>query len=69
MDDSLVATFSVIDFAKGKLTLAPAVQPFVGGAEAGWTLDVAQGSSVFPFLKKCAAAGATVHMSVSYAAA
>ena len=69
MDDSLVATFSVIDFAKGKLTLAPAVQPFVGDAEAGWTLDVAQGSSVFPFLKKCAAAGATVHMSVSYAAA
>jgi hypothetical protein len=69
MDDSLVATFSVIDFAKGKLTLAPAVQAFVGDAETGWTLDVAQGSSVFPFLKKYAAAGATVHMSVSYAAA
>ena len=69
MNDALVATFSVIDFAKGKLTLAPAVQSFVGDAEAGWILDVAQGSSVFPFLKKHAAAGATVHMSVSYAAA
>jgi hypothetical protein len=69
MDDSLVATFSVIDFAKGKLTLAPAVQAFVGDAEAGWTLDVAQGSPVFPFLKKYAAAGAKVHMSVSYSAA
>jgi hypothetical protein len=69
MDDSLVATFSVIDFAKGKLTLAPAVLAFVGDAEAGWTLDVAQGSSVFPFLKKHAAAGATVHMSVSYVTA
>ncbi|MCC7547537.1 MAG: insecticidal toxin protein [Burkholderiales bacterium] len=69
MDDSLVATFSVIDFAKGKLTLAPAVQAFVGDAEAGWSLEVAQGSPVFPFLKKYAAAGATVHMSVSYAAA
>lgn len=67
MDDALVATFSVIHFAKGKLTLAPAVQPFAGNAEVGWTLDVAQGSSVFPFLKKYAAAGATVHMSVSYA--
>jgi hypothetical protein len=69
MDDALVATFSVIDFAKAKLTLAPAVQAFTGNAEAGWTLDVTQGSSVFPFLKKHAAAGATVHMSVSYAAA
>jgi len=68
MDDTLVATFSVIDFAKGKLTLAPAVQAFAGDAEAGWTLDVALGSSVFPFLKRHAAAGATVHMSVSYAA-
>ena len=69
MDDALVATFSVIDFDKGKLTLAPTVQALTGDAEAGWTLDVAQGSAVFPFLKKHAVAGATVHMSVSYAAA
>jgi hypothetical protein len=69
MADALVATFSVIDFEKGKLALAPAVQPFTGDAGAGWTLDVAQASSVFAFLKKHAAAGATVHMSVSYAAA
>lgn len=69
MDDALVATFSVIDFAKGKLTLAPAVQAFTGDAEAGWTLEVTQGSPVFPFLKKHAAVGATVHMSVSYSAA
>jgi hypothetical protein len=69
MDDALVATFSVIDFAKGKLTLAPTVQALAGDAEAGWTLDVTQDSTVFPFLKKYAAAGATVHMSVSYAAA
>lgn len=69
MGDALVATFSVIDFARGKLTLAPTVQAFTGSAEAGWALDVTQGSSVFAFLKKQAAAGATVHMPVSYAAA
>lgn len=69
MDDDLIATFSVIDFHKGKLTLAPIVQAFISNSEAGWTLEVTQGSSVFPFLKKHAAAGATVHMSVSYAAA
>jgi hypothetical protein len=69
MDDALVATFSVIDFDKGKLTLAPAVQALTGDAEAGWTLNVTQGSPVFQFLKKQAVAGVTVHMSVSYAAA
>jgi hypothetical protein len=68
MDDALVATFSVIDFAKGKLTLAPATQALAGNAEDGWTLDVTEGSSIFPFLKKHAA-GSTVHMSVSYSAA
>jgi hypothetical protein len=45
------------------------VQALAGDAEAGWTLDVTNASAVFPFLKKHAAAGATVHMSVSYAAA
>jgi hypothetical protein len=69
MADALVATFSVIDFAKGKLALAPAVANFTGDAQAGWNLTVAQDSPVFPFLKKHAAAGARVHMSVSYAAA
>lgn len=68
MNDALVAAFSVIDFAKEKLTLAPTVQAFTGDAESGWTLDVAQSSTVFPFLKKYASAGATVHMTVSYAA-
>lgn len=67
MDDTLVATFSVIDFDKGKLSLAPTVLDFTGNADSGWTLDVAQGSPVFPFLKKHAASGATVYMSVSYA--
>ena len=66
MDDALVATFSVVDFAKGKLTLAPATLALAGDAGAGWTVDVAQGSPVFAFLKKHAAAGARVHMSVSY---
>ncbi|WP_106399353.1 Tc toxin subunit A-related protein [Actinocorallia populi] len=69
MGDALVATFSVIDFIKGKLTLAPTVQAFTGNSETAWTLDITQGSSIFPFLKKHAAAGATVHMSVSYSAA
>jgi len=59
----------VIDFAKGKLTLAPATQALAGNADDGWTLDVTDASSIFPFLKKHAAAGATVHMSVSYSAA
>ncbi|HEY3437352.1 MAG TPA: hypothetical protein VGK35_06665 [Actinotalea sp.] len=68
MDDALVATFSVIDFVKGKLTLAPAVLTLPGNAKDGWTVDVAQGAAVFAFLKKYAAAGATVYMSVSYSA-
>lgn len=62
-------TVPLTDFAKSKLTLAPAVQALAGDAEAGWTLDVTQASPVFPFLKKYAAEGTTVHMSVSYAAA
>lgn len=69
MNDALVATFSVIDFAKGKLTLAPATLALDGDAGAGWTLDVAQGAPVFAFLKKHAAGGSKVHMSVSYATA
>lgn len=69
MDDALVATFSVIDFVKSKLTLAPAMLALAGDAETGWTVNVAQDSPVFAFLKKHAAAGATVHMSVSYASA
>lgn len=69
MDDALVATFSVIDVARSKLTLAPATLTLDGNADDGWTVDVAQGAPVFAFLKKHAAAGATVHMSVSYSTA
>jgi hypothetical protein len=68
MGGTLVATFSVIDFVKGKLALAPQAQTLAGSAEAGWTLDATQDSPIFPFLKKHAAAGITIHMSVSYAA-
>ena len=69
MDDALVATFSVIDFVKGKLTLAPATLTLAGDADAGWTVDVSQGDAVFAFLKKYAGLGAKVNMSVSYATA
>jgi len=64
MDDSLVATFSVIDWAKNKLVLAASAVDFAGDAHAGWTIDVRQGSPVFPFLKKYSES--KVYMAVSY---
>lgn len=67
--DELVAVFAVIDWDKRRVALAPAKVDLSGSAAAGWTLDVAQGSPVFGFLKKQAAVpGALVHMAVSYAA-
>jgi hypothetical protein len=68
MDDALTATFSIIDVKKGKLTLAPAVLSLAGDADNGWTVSVGQGDPVFAFLKKYAANGAKVYMSVSYSA-
>lgn len=67
MNDKLEATFSVIDFEKEKLTLAPETHKFEGEADAGWTMDVAQTPSIFAFLKKDALAGSMVYISVSYA--
>ena len=64
MDDTIVATFAVIDAAKHKLSVAPAAVPFVGDAAGGWTLTVDQTSPVFAFLKKWRAS--TVHMTISY---
>jgi hypothetical protein len=66
MDDALVATFAVIDWNKGKLTLAPSTVTLDGDPESGWKLDVAQGDAVFSFLKKNVTS--TVYMAVSYAA-
>jgi Tc toxin complex TcA C-terminal TcB-binding domain len=68
LDDALTATFSIIDVKKGKLTLAPAVLSLAGDADNGWTVSVGQGDPVFAFLKKYAANGAKVYMSVSYSA-
>ena len=66
MEDALVATFAVIDWKKGKLTLAPSTVTLDGDAESGWSLELAQGDAIFPFLKKNLTS--TVHMAVSYAA-
>lgn len=65
VDDTVVATFAVVDKAKSKLSLAPAAVPFAGDATNGWTLTIDDASPVFPFLKKNL--GAKVHMTVSYA--
>jgi hypothetical protein len=64
MDDTLVATLAVIDWAKHKLALAPATVTLAGDAIAGWTMHVDQGSAVFPFLKKYK--DSKVYMAVSY---
>jgi hypothetical protein len=68
MDDTLVATFAVIDWKKNKLTIAPATVPLaVPNGTGGWTLSVDQASPVFGFLKKNREA--KVYMAVSYMAA
>ncbi|MEA2997630.1 MAG: hypothetical protein QOG74_3179, partial [Alphaproteobacteria bacterium] len=64
MDDTLVATLAVIDWAKHKLALAPATVTLAGDATAGWTMHVDQGAPVFPFLKKYK--DSKVYMAVSY---
>lgn len=67
MEDSLMATFAVIDWAKGKLRVAPqALQP-AGDAATGWTITVDETvAPVFPFLTKYLAG--KVYMAVSYRA-
>jgi hypothetical protein len=65
IDDTIVATFAVVDRAKNKLALAPAAVPFAGDAANGWTLTIDDTSPVFPFLKKHR--DAKVHMTVSFA--
>ncbi len=62
----LVATFSVIDSKKGRLTLAPATVTLTGDATNGWTLDLGQDAPVFAFLKKHK--DDIVHLSVTYTA-
>lgn len=66
MDDTITATFAVIDWKKRKLTIAPAaVSPAGGTAQTGWTFSVAQASPVFPFVKKNMAG--KVYLAISYA--
>jgi hypothetical protein len=67
MDDTVVATFAVVDEDKHKLSIAPAAVAFDGNAEDGWILMIDDGSPVFPFLKKHMAG--RVYMTVSYASA
>ena len=67
MDDTILATFAVVDEAKHKLSLAPAAVAFGGDADDGWTLTIDDTSPVFPFLKKHLAG--RVYMTVSYATA
>ena len=62
----LVATFSTIDPAKGRLTLAPATATLAGSPADGWLLDLGDDHDAFAFLKKHRAE--TVHLSVSYTA-
>jgi hypothetical protein len=50
MDDALVATFAILDFAKNKLIVAPAEVTLDGDAAAGWTMSIDQNSPVFPCL-------------------
>jgi len=64
MEDSITATFAVVDKAKKKLVVAPVALPFAGDASTGWTLSVHQASPVFAFLKKHRVN--KVHMGVSY---
>jgi hypothetical protein len=64
MNDSITATFAVIDSAKHKLSVAPAALAFAGDAVNGWSLTIDQSSPVFAFLKKHLAD--TVHMAIVY---
>jgi hypothetical protein len=66
IDDTIRATFAVIDWSKNKVALAPGAVTLAGDATAGWTLSIDHNSSVFAFLKKNKAA--TVYMAISYAA-
>jgi hypothetical protein len=50
MDDALVASFAILDFAKNKLIVAPAEVTLDGDAAAGWTMSIDQNSPVFPCL-------------------
>ena len=65
IDDTLTATFGVIDAKKRKLTVGPAALPFTGDAAGGWTLRVDNTSPLFPFLKRNSTN--KVHMVLSYA--
>jgi len=69
MDDAVKATFAVIDWAKNKLTIAPAAVPLTGDSETGWTLtidkdDMPEKRGVFAFLNK--KTGSKVYMAISY---
>src|SRR4029077_6490496 len=64
MDDTLAANFAVIDWAKNKLTIAPAAVTPTGDADDGWSIAIDQGSPVFPFLLKNRTA--KVYMAISY---
>jgi hypothetical protein len=64
MDDTLVATFAVIDWKKNKLTIAPATVALDVGDDGGWPLKVDQDADVFGFLKKNRTA--KVYMAISY---
>ncbi|PKN89332.1 MAG: toxin [Deltaproteobacteria bacterium HGW-Deltaproteobacteria-1] len=65
MDDSLVATFSAIDWKKNKLTVATKTVTFTGDHAGGWSLAIDKNADVFPFLKKNMSG--KVYMTVSYA--
>jgi hypothetical protein len=66
MEDAITATFTVIDWKKQKLTIAPsATTPKSGSAEAGWSFSEDQSSTVFAFLKKNVAN--KVYVAISYA--
>jgi hypothetical protein len=66
MDDTIAATFAVLDPVAKKLTIAPAEVPFSGGAATGWTLSVDAASPVFAFLKRHMAE--KIYMTISYMA-
>ncbi len=67
MNDALVATFAVIDWAKNTLTVAPATAAFAVDAQGGCTLNIDQGTAAFPFLERHR--NSRVYMAVSYMAA
>jgi hypothetical protein len=67
MSDALTATFSVIDWERNQLTVAPAATALAGDANNGWTLVVDQDSPSFAFLKQHRTK--RVSMTLAYAAA